>query len=80
MQEEFKLNEQTLKFIIDFERGVESGKCFTIQELVDIFKTSHFHKAKFDTYKKTPNNSMWYAIRRSENWIKVKNGGTYMKK
>ncbi|MCU1805169.1 hypothetical protein NVV31_07085 [Cytobacillus firmus] len=79
MEEKFALNEQTLQFIIEFEKNIEPGKTFTTQELVDIFKVSTFYKLQFDSYKKTPNNSMWYAIRRSEKWIKIKNG-TYMKK
>jgi hypothetical protein len=79
MREKYALNEQTLQFIMDFEKGVESGKSFTVQELVDKFKSSTFYKSQFDSYKKTPNNSMWYAVRRSEKWIKIKNG-TYMKK
>lgn len=79
MEEKFVLNEQTLQFILNFEKDVESGRSYTTQELVGIFKSSSYYKEEFDSYKKTPNNSMWYAIRRSENWVKVKNG-TYKKK
>ncbi|WP_282156378.1 hypothetical protein [Cytobacillus gottheilii] len=79
MQEKYALNEQTLQFILKFEKDVESGRSYTIQELVDQFLSSPFYKSQFGSYKKTPNNSMWYAVKRSGNWLKVKNG-TYMKK
>lgn len=47
------------------------------------FFTSHieppYYNEKFNFYKKTPNNSMWYAVTRSGNWLRVKNG-IYKKK
>jgi hypothetical protein len=74
MQEKYSLNEQTLRFIIEFEKKVEPGKTYTIQELVDLFKVSPHYNEKFNFYKKPPNNSMWYAVTRSGNWLRVKNG------
>jgi biotin synthase-related radical SAM superfamily protein len=47
------------------------------------FFTSHieppYYNEKFNFYKKPPNNSMWYAVTRSGNWLRVKNG-IYKKK
>ncbi|MBF0705393.1 hypothetical protein IQ283_02155 [Alkalihalobacillus hwajinpoensis] len=79
MAERYSLNEQTLQFILEFEKGVEARKSYTTQELVDQFISSTYHRVQFDSYKKTPNSSMWYAIRRSNKWVRVENG-TYMKK
>lgn len=79
MKEKYSLNEQTFRFIQEFEKDVETGKSYTTQDLVDIFERSTFNKEQFNSYKKTKNNSIWYAITRSGNWIKVKNG-TYKRK
>lgn len=37
MQEKYSLNEQTLEFIREFEKNVDSGKTYDTKELVDIF-------------------------------------------
>lgn len=52
MQEKYSLNEQTLLFIQEFEKNVESGKTFTTQELADEFDSTAFNKEQFNTYKK----------------------------
>jgi hypothetical protein len=36
MQEKYSLNEQTLKFIMEFEKKIESGKVYTTKELVKL--------------------------------------------
>ncbi|MDA2006341.1 hypothetical protein PDN10_16295 [Bacillus cereus] len=79
MQTKYSLNEQTLLFIQEFEKSVESGRVYTAQELVDIFEKSSFNKKQFDTYKKPKNNSIWWALTRSGDWLMIKRG-TYKKK
>lgn len=70
----YSLNEQTLLFIQEFENNVELGKTFTTQELADEFEASAFNKEKFNTYKKTKNNAIWWALTCSGNWLMVKRG------
>ena len=38
MKEKFSLNEQTLQFLLEFEKSVEAGIMFTAKELVVIFR------------------------------------------
>ncbi|MEJ1511775.1 hypothetical protein R3O67_00065 [Bacillus cereus] len=79
IQTKYSLNEQALLFIQEFEKSVESGNVYTVQELVAIFEISSFNKNQFDTYKKPKNSSIWWALTRSGNWLMVKKG-TYKKK
>lgn len=79
LKEKYSLNAETLNFITEFEKTVESGKVYTTQELVDLFEKSPFNKEQFDTYKKPKNNSIWYALKRSGNWTMLKRG-VYQKK
>ncbi|MED3832381.1 hypothetical protein [Peribacillus frigoritolerans] len=79
MQEKYSLNEQTLLFIQEFEKHVESGKTYTTQELADEFEASAFNKEQFNTYKKTKNNAIWWALTRSGNLLMLKRG-TYKRK
>lgn len=79
MKEKYSLNEQTLLFIHQFEKNLESGKVYTTQELTDEFEASSFNKEQFNTYKKPKNNSIWWALTRSGNWQMVKRG-TYKRK
>lgn len=79
MQEKYSLNEQTLLFINEFEKEVESGRIYSVHELVGTFEKSLFNKEQFNTYKKTKNSSMWWALTRSGQWEMVKRG-TYRKK
>ncbi|MEQ6378241.1 hypothetical protein RZN25_15620 [Bacillaceae bacterium S4-13-56] len=79
MGEKWSLNEQTLQFILHFEKNTESGKTYTTQELVDLFEGSDFNKEQFNSYKKPKNGSMWYALYRSDNWERTKRG-TYKRK
>lgn len=76
MREKYSLNTETFNFIIKFEAGVPEGKEYSIQELVELFRQSTFHKPIFDTYKmpNAMNKSMWYAIKRSEKWDLIKKG------
>jgi hypothetical protein len=50
MNEKYSLNEETLKFIIDFEKKLPSGKQFTNKELVEKFHQSTFYKDSFSSY------------------------------
>ncbi|WP_016839110.1 hypothetical protein [Ureibacillus thermosphaericus] len=79
LKEKYSQNAETLKFIIEFEKTVESGKVYTTQELVQLFESSPYNKKQFDTYKKSKTGSIWYALKRSGNWTRVQNG-VYQKK
>jgi hypothetical protein len=79
LKERYSLNAETLNFITEFEKTVESRKVYTTQELVDLFEKSPYNKEQFNTYKKPKGGSIWYALYRSENWIMLKRG-TYQRK
>ncbi|MQR93711.1 hypothetical protein [Fictibacillus phosphorivorans] len=80
MNEKYSLNEETLKFIIDFEKKLQSGKQFTNKELVEKFHQSTFYKDSFSSYYyNASNKAIWYAVKRSGNWELTKKG-TYTKK
>ncbi|AXI08242.1 hypothetical protein CUC15_04355 [Oceanobacillus zhaokaii] len=75
MAEKNSLNEETLNFIIDFEKEVPYGKQYSNKELVELFRKSTFHKLIFDTYiKNAINKSIWYAVKRSGKWALIKKG------
>lgn len=71
----YSLNEETMRFIVDFERNVQGGSVFTNTELVDRFKQSHYYHKEFDSYIATAiNKAIWYAVKRSKNWSMEKRG------
>ncbi|WP_211254629.1 MULTISPECIES: hypothetical protein [Bacillales] len=75
----FSLNEETLRFILDFEKNVPGGAVFTNTDLVERFKQSTFHHKEFETYIPTAiNKAIWYAIKRSDNWNMKR--GAYQKR
>jgi len=75
----YSLNEETLKFLLQFENSVAGGTVFTNANLVEKFKQSTFHHKEFDTYIHTAiNKAIWYAIKRSGNW--VMKSGVYQKR
>ncbi|PEE65997.1 hypothetical protein COM90_06605 [Bacillus thuringiensis] len=79
MIEKYSLNEQTLKFIQEFERTVAPDKAYTTQKLVNIFNNSTFNKEQFDTYIEPKGKAIWWALKRSGNWVQIKRG-LYKKK
>lgn len=79
MEERYSLNEQTYQFILQLEKDIEPGEIISIPELVNIFETSIYNKQQFNEYKKPKNNSIWWALTRSEKWIMVK-PGVYQRK
>lgn len=79
MVEKYSLNEQTLQFIQEFEKTVAPDKTYTTQELVSIFNSSIFNKDQFETYIEPKGKAIWWALKRSGNWVQVKRG-LYKKK
>ncbi|MEK4967860.1 MULTISPECIES: hypothetical protein [Cytobacillus] len=70
MVEKFNLNEETLNFILDFEKKVEKGRVFTNKELVKLFESSSFYNEVVQSYYKTAiQKSIWWAVKRSNNWL-----------
>lgn len=77
--EKYSLNEETLKFILNFENSVVDRAVFTNAELVEKFKQSTFYHQEFETYISTAlNKAIWYAVKRSGNW--EINRGVYQKR
>jgi hypothetical protein len=75
----YSLNEETLKFVLKFEKSMPSGAVFTNTELVERFKQSTFHHKEFDAYIPTAiNKAIWYAVKRSGNWDMKR--GVYQKR
>ncbi len=70
MVEKYNLNEETLNFILDFEKRVEKGRVFTNKELVKLFESSSFYNEAVQSYYKTAiQKSIWWAVKRSNNWL-----------
>jgi hypothetical protein len=70
MVEKFNLNEETLNFILDFEKRVEKGRVFTNKELVKLFESSSFYNEVVNSYYKTAiQKSIWWAVKRSNSWF-----------
>jgi DNA-dependent RNA polymerase auxiliary subunit epsilon len=77
--EKYSLNEETLKFILNFEDSVVDGTVFTNADLVEKFKQSTFYHREFESYIPTAiNKAIWYAVKRSGNWDMKK--GVYQKR
>lgn len=74
------LNEQTLKFILSFEKEVADEAIFTNMDLVEKYKQSTFHHMAFETYSPIAiNKAIRYAVKRSGKWDMIKKG-VYQKK
>lgn len=70
MVEKYNLNEETLNFILDFEKRVEKGRVFTNKELVKLFESSSFYNEVVQSYYKTAiQKAIWWAVKRSNNWF-----------
>ncbi len=74
MNSKYSLNQATLDFILDYQNHISSGEEVIINELVKLFKQSSYYESNFDTYVKPPNNSIWYALKRSGKWTRIKPG------
>jgi hypothetical protein len=75
----YNLNEESLNFILSFEKSVSSGKSFSNKDLVEIFNKSNFYNEVINTYYKTATTkSIWWAVKRSGRWKMDK--GIYIKK
>ncbi|MBV4429524.1 hypothetical protein [Clostridium tyrobutyricum] len=68
------LNQAALDFILSYENKISSGEEVIISELVKLFRKSAYYEIKFDTYVKPPNGAIWYGLKRSGNWTRVKPG------
>ncbi|MEY2195726.1 hypothetical protein AB7942_23775 [Neobacillus sp. BF23-41] len=79
MEEKYSLNSGTLRFLTSFEDHVKTGKCYTIQELVDVLEGSPFNKEQFNFYKKMKNSSLWYELKLSGKW-EMQKKGVFIKK
>jgi hypothetical protein len=70
MVEKYNLNQQTLNFVLDFEKKVEKSRVFTNKELVKLFESSSFYNKEVQLYYKTAiQKSIWWAVKRSNNWL-----------
>lgn len=77
--EKYSLNEETMKFILNFENSVTGGAIFTNADLVEKFKQSTFHHNEFEAYIPSAiNKAIRYAIKRSGNWNMKR--GVYQKR
>jgi hypothetical protein len=69
MNEKYSLNDQTFKFLLEFEKSVPFGTQFENKRLVAMFRQSSFYRHEFDTYiENAVNKAIWYAIKRSGSW------------
>ena len=68
--EKYNLNEETFRFILEFEKKVEKGKIYSNKEFVILFTSSRFYKDAVRSYYKTAiQKSIWWAVKRSGNWL-----------
>lgn len=68
--EKYNLNEETLNFILVFEKKVEKDGIYTNKELVKVFESSSFYNEVVQTYYQTAiQKSIWWAVKRSNNWL-----------
>lgn len=74
MGRKYILNEETLKFITEFESKVPDGEVWSVRDLTMRFMSSLYYKKDFDSNTKPPNNSIWYALQRSGNWKMLRRG------
>ncbi|SIR38528.1 hypothetical protein [Domibacillus enclensis] len=74
MGKDYSMNQSTFDFIIEYEKDIASGKLVTVDELIKLFEKSRYYNAIIKTYAKTPHSSIWYALKRSGNWERVKPG------
>ncbi|MDX1700556.1 MAG: hypothetical protein R3250_08070 [Melioribacteraceae bacterium] len=68
------MNQGTFNFILEYEESVSPGEQVIVDELIKLFEQSRHYNEIIRTYIKPPKNSMWYAIKRSEKWKRVKPG------
>ncbi|MFD2657937.1 hypothetical protein [Gracilibacillus thailandensis] len=74
----YNLNEESLNFILLFEKSVSSGKVFSKKELVELFIESSFYDDVINTYYETAiYKAIWWAVKRSGSW--KMNRGSYTK-
>ena len=68
--ETYNLNEETLNFIINFEKSVEKGKTYSNKELVMLFGSSTYYNDVVKTYYETAiQKAIWWAVKRSNGWL-----------
>jgi hypothetical protein len=73
--EKYSLNDETLKFIHDFERNIANGEVFSNKELIERFNGSIYNKSQFNSYiAEAKSKSIWWAVKRSGNWLMQKKG------
>ncbi|MGD6777713.1 hypothetical protein [Sutcliffiella horikoshii] len=66
----YNLNEETLNFILDFEKLVPSGKVFSNKELVESFNQStYYNEVLKDYYCTAVSKAIWWAVKRSGRWL-----------
>lgn len=74
MRENYSMNQGTFDFILEYEKSVSPGEQVIVDELVKLFEQSRYYNEIIRTYVKPPNSSIWYALKRSEKWKRVKPG------
>ncbi|HAF0292582.1 TPA: hypothetical protein G9C53_004988, partial [Salmonella enterica subsp. enterica serovar Typhimurium var. 5-] len=78
MVEKNSLNDQTMRYILEFETAIPTGTAIENKKLVEMFKKSQFYKHEFESYiENAVNKAIWYAVKRSGSWSMGK--GVYTK-
>ncbi|WP_409271449.1 hypothetical protein V1499_18365 [Neobacillus sp. SCS-31] len=66
----YNLNEETLNFILAFEKSVPSGNVFSNKELVELFHQSPYYNEVIEKYYSTAvSKAIWWAVKRSGRWV-----------
>ena len=69
LHEKYNLNEETLNFLLEFEKGVERDTAITNRELVRLFEESTNYNDIIQSYYKTAvSKSIWWDVKRSNKW------------
>jgi hypothetical protein len=75
----YNLNEETLNFVLAFEKSVPSGKVFSNKELVELFnKSTYYNEVIKEYYSTAVSKAIWWAVKRSGSWMI--NRGSYTMK
>lgn len=75
ISEKYNLNQATLDFVNDYARRVKKGYIISNKELIEIFNKSKYYNEEVETYYPTARSkSLWYAIHRSDVWVKSRRG------
>jgi len=71
----YSLNEQCLRFLREYEKQVQFGTEITSKDLISLFVDSNFYDHSVTEYHKSAlTKSIGFAMIRSGNWTRIKNG------